>query len=158
MMTVQQFIEACRDRGLNVTYQRILIYRSLTETDRHPTAEEIFTEVKKEYPSISLATVYKTLETLVKHDLISKVNPLHDSARYDGDNALHHHMLCRHCGRVVDIADERLNEIDMPRQDNYRIAGYRILFEGWCDAPACRDMAASLPSPPPEQGMTLCGK
>lgn len=132
---VEQFIEACRQKGLNVTYQRIKIFQSLSEVKSHPTAEEIYKIVKREYPSISLATVYKTLETFAEHNLISKVNFLHDLARYDGDTTPHHHLVCIKCRRIVDVHEEELNGIKIPEsaQNGFHLLGYRIQFEGICN-------------------------
>lgn len=133
MLTVEQFIDACREKGLNVTYQRLLIYKTLMKTKTHPTAEKIYHDVKTEYPSISLATVYKTLETLAEHNLIQKVTPLHDLARYDGDTAPHHHLVCLECRKIVDVYDDYLNQLPLPENSHFNIKGYRIQFEGICE-------------------------
>ncbi len=133
MLTVEQFIDACREKGLNVTYQRLLIFKTLMKTKTHPTAEKIYHDVKTEYPSISLATVYKTLETLAEHNLIQKVTPLHDLARYDGDTAPHHHLVCLECRKIVDVYDDYLNQLPLPENNHFSIKGYRIQFEGICE-------------------------
>ncbi len=159
MLNVQEFIDACRECGLNVTYQRILIYKSLVKTKTHPTAEEIYHEVKAEYPSISLATVYKTLETLAEHDLISKVTPLHDLARYDGDTEQHHHLVCLKCRKIIDIHEEALNNLKVPKETGFKIEGYRIQFEGLCrqcaleDDPNWEETSAKS-----NEDTTFCGK
>ena len=160
MLDVQEFIDACRECGLNVTYQRILIYKSLVKTKTHPTAEEIYHEVKAEYPSISLATVYKTLETLAEHDLISKVTPLHDLARYDGDIEPHHHLVCLRCRKIVDIHEDALNNLQPPGDTGFKIEGYRIQFEGLCSVCAREDDPNWEESSPSanNDGTTFCGK
>jgi len=134
MMSIDQFIEACREVGLNVTYQRIIIYKALLENNNHPSAEDIYHIVRREYPSISLATVYKTLETLAEHHLIAKVTELHDIARYDGDTSPHHHLICIKCKKIIDVYDEDLNKIKLPKDcsDGFCVFGYRIQFEGMC--------------------------
>ncbi len=132
---LEKFIDLCREKGLNVTYQRIKIFESLNQIDTHPTAEEIYQIVKKEYPSISLATVYKTLETFAENDLISKVTPLHDLARYDGNTSPHHHLVCIKCKRIIDVHGEKLNDIKIPKsaKNGFQLLGYRIQFEGICN-------------------------
>ncbi|RMI15400.1 MAG: transcriptional repressor [Calditrichaeota bacterium] len=132
MLTVEEFINTCREKGLNVTYQRVLIYKTLAATKSHPTAEEIYEKVREEYPAISLATVYKTLETLAEHHLIDKVTPLHDLARYDGNPEPHHHLVCVHCRKVVDVDEDPGNDIRLPRHDQFQIYGYRLQYEGIC--------------------------
>ncbi len=156
MRTVEGFIEACREAGLNVTYQRILIYKALRNMRTHPTADEIYKAVQGEYPSISLATVYKTLETLAEHGLLSKVTKLHDLARYDAETEPHHHLICTGCKKVVDVYDEQFNQLPFPRQEDFEVQGYRIQFEG-----LCRECCAKLPAPPSDgdpEKMTFCGK
>lgn len=157
MQNINEFIDACRGKGLNVTYQRLLIYKSLNRVKSHPTAEEIYQEVRKEYPSISLATVYKTLETLAENQLISKVTSLHDLARYDGDTSRHHHLVCLRCRKVVDIHDESLNQLNFADQQGFKVSGYRIQVEG-----ICADCSQSAGAAPSKNGggnnVTFCGK
>ncbi len=157
MLEVQDFIETCRNKGLNVTYQRILIYKSLVKKRSHPTAEEIYHEVKSEYPSISLATVYKTLETLADHELISKVTPLHDLARYDGDTTPHHHLVCLECKKIVDIFDDSLNNLEMPSSNGFLVSGYRIQFEGLCNN-CTRKANLANQGGEEKSKITFCGK
>ncbi|MCB0276685.1 MAG: transcriptional repressor [Calditrichaeota bacterium] len=151
-MSVEIFVEACRRKGLNVTYQRILIFKSLQRLKTHPSAEEIFRDVRNEYPAISLATVYKTLETLSSEGLISVVNPLNDQARYDGNTSDHHHLVCGSCRKVVDIPHEFSPPIRLPEMAGHRVSGYRLLFEGICSD--CR--AEEPPRTAPSE--TFCGK
>ncbi len=134
MLSMDQFIQVCREKGLNVTYQRMIIYKYLMQSKDHPTAEEIYRKVKEEYPSISLATVYKTLETLAEHQVITKVTALHDLARYDADTSPHHHLVCIYCRRVQDIYNEELNKlpIELDKIEDFTVQRYRIEFEGIC--------------------------
>lgn len=152
---VQEFINICRERGLNVTYQRILIYKALSSSRTHPTAEEIFHQVKSEYPAISLATVYKTLETFADHELIGKVTPLHDLARYDADTADHHHLVCLNCRKILDVHHQGLNNLNIPDHQGFNIKGYRIQFEGVCQD--CRDIDAGKEARGGDPA-TFCGK
>ncbi|TFH01344.1 MAG: transcriptional repressor [Calditrichales bacterium] len=132
---MQKIIDACKARGLSVTYQRIAILKSLQERNDHPTAEDIYQEIKKTYPTISLATVYKTLETFARHDIIHKVNRLHDMARYDGNNANHHHMVCVECKKIYDFQSENLNNLELPSSNfgNFKVSSYQVQFEGLCE-------------------------
>jgi Fur family peroxide stress response transcriptional regulator len=134
MSKLDTFINAIRKKGLNVTYQRILIYKHLITNKSHPTADEIYQNIKTEYPSISLATVYKTLETLEGHNLVTKVNSLLDLARFDGDTSLHHHLICMSCKKIVDIYDNRFHNLPFPESNRFKVNGYRIQFEGLCES------------------------
>lgn len=156
-MQVDNFINTLREKGLNVTYQRILIYKYLQTTKNHPTAEEIYQVVKAEYPSISIATVYKTLETLAEHDLIKKVNPMHDLARFDGDTTPHHHLICSECRKIVDIHDERLDALPVPNDNGFQVNGYRVLFEGICQD-CLRKITLKKAADSNGMPVTFCGK
>ena len=123
--------------GQRFTEQRAAVYRFLAGTDSHPTADDVFLQVRSELPGISLATVYKSLETLVGCGLASKLTCGDGCARYDGRTDPHHHVRCLTCGRVSDVPTQE-SESEMrwlqaaPR--GYRVVGYRLLLEGYCDA------------------------
>jgi Fur family peroxide stress response transcriptional regulator len=133
-MNINNFINDCKQQGLNVTYQRIAIYKALMENAEHPTAEDIYNTVKQDYPTISLATVYKSLETLAEHNIISKVTHLHNTVRYDGETDTHHHLICIKCKSILDVYDEKLNGLKIPEKDNngFQILDYKVQFEGIC--------------------------
>ncbi len=67
---VDQMIERCREAGMNVTPQRIAIYRALLDSEDHPTPEMLYRSVSTEMPSLSLATIYKTLDALAAVGLV----------------------------------------------------------------------------------------
>ena len=157
MPTVEEFVQTLRKRGLNVTYQRILIYKHLATTKSHPTAEEIYIQVKSEYPSISIATVHKTLETLAEHNLINKVNAHHDQARFDVVTEPHHHMICVECKKIVDVYNDRLDDLPFPKDNNFKVLGYRIQFEGICKECGL-NQSLDQPSEELEKPLTFCGK
>jgi len=82
---IENFIIQCRELRIKVTPQRIAIYKELSSTGEHPSAEIIYKKIKKYYPNISLTTIYRTLETFEKLGIISVANILHDAARYDAN-------------------------------------------------------------------------
>jgi Fur family peroxide stress response transcriptional regulator len=98
-----EFAARCHRGGLAVTPQRLAIIRALLAAADHPRAETIYAQVRREHPHISLATVHRTLETLCRIGEARKVTALHDSARYDGNTAPHHHVVCLGCRRIRDI-------------------------------------------------------
>lgn len=126
--------EALESSGQRFTEQRAAVYRYLVGTDTHPTADEVFTAVRSSIPDISLATVYKALETLVGCDLALKLTYGDGSARYDGRTDPHHHARCLVCGAVIDVP----GEID-PRAfasvqpcGGFRVEGFRLEVVGRC--------------------------
>ena len=111
---LDEFIEKCRQAGLSVTPQRLAVYKSLIGDKTHPSPETIFIRIKPEFPTISFATVYKTLETFEKNRIISRVTTLHNTVRYDPMTERHHHAICVKCKRVVDVYSSKLDSLPIP--------------------------------------------
>lgn len=134
-----QLREALEARGHRFTEQRAAVYRFLLGAHTHPTADEVFQAVRAEVPGISLATVYKSLETLVECGLSIKLNYSDGSSRYDARTEPHHHARCLSCGRVMDLSgqftDAELKALARELKD-FQITGYRLELTGLC--PSCR--------------------
>jgi Fe2+ or Zn2+ uptake regulation protein len=94
---------ALRERGQRVTPQRLAIARALRDLDRHASAEQVFAEVSRSMPGVSLPTVYATLELLEELGLVRRVVGASGSLRYDPRTDEHHHLVCRRCGAVADV-------------------------------------------------------
>ena len=119
----------------HATEQRAAVYRFLAHTDDHPTADEVFLNVRSDVPGISLATVYKSLETLVGCGLATRLSYSDGSARYDGRMDPHHHTRCLACGRVSDIPGQLPEGYLDDAQDSsgsFRVMGYRLELTGYC--------------------------
>ena len=129
--------EALEATGQRFTEQRAAVYRFLSGTTSHPTADDVFREVRAEVPGISLATVYKSLETLVNCGLAAKLTYGDGSARYDARMDQHHHARCLSCDRVMDIPGRRLGEEleKFARElDGFSVLVYRLELTGFCGA------------------------
>ncbi len=140
--------EALEASGQRFTEQRAAVFRYLALTDVHPTADEVFLAVRQRLPGISLATVYKSLETLVGCGLAVKLTYADDSARYDGRTDPHHHARCVVCSRVLDLAgDISQREIDALSGDasGFTVTGYRVELSGYCS----RCLPTGSPAPAP---------
>jgi Fur family transcriptional regulator, peroxide stress response regulator len=128
--------EALEANGQRFTEQRAAVYRFLHASPEHPTADEVFTTVRHEITDISLATVYKALETLVTCGLAVKLAYGDDSARYDARTDDHYHSRCLGCGTVRDVPGELPASLAEVRAgDGFRVEGYRVEVLGYC--PAC---------------------
>lgn len=133
--TDQRLRQALEASGQRFTEQRAAVFRYLVSTDVHPTADEVFLAVRRELPAISLATVYKSLETLVGCGLAVKLTYADHSARYDGRTDLHHHARCVACGRVSDVGGEIPDaDIDALRREasGFTVTGFRLELTGYC--------------------------
>ncbi|MEZ4417839.1 MAG: transcriptional repressor [Gemmatimonadota bacterium] len=136
-MLEERLRQALSERGQRFTAQRAAVYRCLVSTSTHPTAEDVFLEVRGEISGISLATVYKSLEALVSCGLARKLAPIDGSARYDGDPSPHHHARCLSCGRIVDVADrsaEAAARAAIEAPEGFRVVEARIELSGYCGA------------------------
>jgi Fur family transcriptional regulator, peroxide stress response regulator len=90
--------------GLKLTPQRLAIYRALARQANHPSAEAIYRAVRPSMPSLSLGTVYKTLDSLARAGLVEEVSRLGEMRRYDANLSPHHHLICTSCQRISDVA------------------------------------------------------
>jgi Fur family peroxide stress response transcriptional regulator len=136
------------DSGLRATPQRELVYRSLLEQRDHPTAEEVFARVKTEMPTISLATVYNCLETLVQCRLIRQVNHERSSTRYCPNLRPHAHFHDEQTGEIhdVDLALPLLNELKAALPENFNASSVQITFLGKIEKPAQAQPATTATS------------
>lgn len=129
--------QALEANGQRFTPQRAAVFRFLSSTEVHPSADDVFLAVRRELPGISLATVYKSLETLVGCGLAVKLTYSDGSARYDGRTDPHHHARCLACGKVVDVSG-RLMESDVSglqeQAPGFVVTGYRLELSGYCSA------------------------
>ena len=128
--------QTLESNGQRFTDQRAAVYRFLVSTDTHPTADDVFITVRHDIPDISLATVYKSLETLVGCGLAAKLTYGDGSARYDGRTDPHHHARCLRCGAVADVPGRvELPNVDrVARLDGFAVEGYRLELIGYCQA------------------------
>lgn len=141
---VADFPERCRTSGLHLTPQRQAIYEALAASAAHPSAEQLHAALHERFPSLSLATVYKTLESFTRVGLIGMLNVVHERARYDAETERHHHLVCERCKEVVDVHDATLDALRAPvaRRHGFTIRDHSVHFYGLCAA-----CAGASPSP-----------
>jgi Fur family peroxide stress response transcriptional regulator len=129
------FRDRCRRAGLKVTPQRELIYRTLMETDAHPSAEWVYGRVRETMPNISFDTVNRTLLTLSGIGAAFIVEGSGESRRFDGNLASHQHFKCVRCKRILDFHHEPFDNIVVPEEVKRRFELLRttVYLEGICD-------------------------
>jgi len=126
-----------RRHGLQVTAQRLAVLRAVT-SEPHGTAADIDTAVRKEIGTISLQAVYDALGALADKGIIRRIQPAGSPARYEdrvGDN--HHHLICRSCGRMVDVDCAAGNTPCLAAADDlgYEVDEAEVIYWGRC--PEC---------------------
>lgn len=104
----------CAELGVPVTNQRLAVFTTLAARDDHPTAEQVFDDLRARTPAISKATAYRTLDKLVELGLVVRVNHPRSVGRYDAKTHRHHHLVCEGCGAVADFESPALDEMRLP--------------------------------------------
>ncbi len=128
-----ELTESFRARGLRVTPQRQAIFRILHRSDRHPTAELVFEAARREMPTISLRTVYQTLNDLASMGELQQLRLGPGSARFDPTADPHHHLVCESCGEVVDLHVD-FTDLRVPDGHGlgFRVSSTEVVFRGRC--------------------------
>ena len=104
-------IQALRGRGYKATPQRVAICRFSLSSREHPSVQRIYAEVKEIHPTISLATVYKTLHILTEFGLIQELDFSNGQARFDSYVEPHINLVCLRCGNIRDMEDPAAREM-----------------------------------------------
>jgi len=133
MMEPAKLVEKCRKRGFKITPQRLAIFEALKDNYSHPTAEMLYKEVSRKYPTITLTTVYKTLDMLLKMGEIISLDINPERKHFDPRVETHHHIICEKCKQIMDVF-EIGSEIKPPKeiQDKFIVKGYHVDFVGVC--------------------------
>jgi Fur family transcriptional regulator, stress-responsive regulator len=124
-----------RANGRKITAQRQCIFRALEGDVTHPSAERVHQRVLREMPNVSLKTVYQTLNDLAELGAISVLDVGTGSARFDPNvEHTHHHLVCRSCGKVRDLAADFPGlTVSSRRAQGFVVDSAEIVFRGRCD-------------------------
>jgi len=134
-----------KEKGIKPTYQRLKILEYMSNNlNNHPTVENVYEELLKDIPTLSLTTVYNTLNNFLEQGLVYGVTITGTEVRYDFNTANHHHFLCKECGQIIDI------DIECPYAEGKKniVSGHRIdeihgYFKG-----ICKDCSNSMEKKP----------
>ena len=124
-----------KEKKLKLTPQRLAVYQYLMGTKEHPSAEAIYKALQPVYPTMSLATVYKALKTLVDVELVQEINVGEGNFRYDATVNDHAHIQCLKCGRVDDLEVDSFPNLNQIAAENskYEIKWNKLFFYGVCE-------------------------
>ena len=129
-----------RSLGIKLTPQRIAIFNYLNGNKSHPSADDIFNAVKKDFPTMSFATVYNTMDALKSKGAVRELTIESGKKRYDPDCSQHHHLICVNCKSVIDIFKEFKLSLSSNITDGFDIKGTHIEFYGLCKS--CKKSSA----------------
>jgi Fur family peroxide stress response transcriptional regulator len=153
MQTIEELLRA---KKIKVTPQRMAVYAVLKQTKEHPNVETIYKKLKPDYPAISLATVYKTVDILQKNGLIQELNVGDGSLRFDANTRLHAHVYCKSCGRVADVENFSFEQLqnqqireNIAAETGFHVSAVQLYFYGLCSH--CRQKGSPAATAPDTQ-------
>jgi Fur family peroxide stress response transcriptional regulator len=137
---MEAFRDACSRAGIKITPQRTEIFRELARTEEHPDADTILQRVRRRMSNVSLDTVYRALSLLEELGLVTRVDVLHDRARFDANSERHHHFVCVECGLVRDFVKQEWDQCDVPEEVKSMgtVQSMHVQLRGVCAACAKR--------------------
>lgn len=118
-----------------MTPQRLAVYRALAEDVSHPSADALYGRLRPVMPSLSLATVYRILESLAQEGFVRRVGTDDGAARFDANVGTHQHLVCRACDSISDVHSVELASVAVPPRlgDGFRAETLDIRVVGLCD-------------------------
>ena len=131
----EHMVSKLKEKGHRITPQRLAILRMLAESNGHPSAEDIFQRVQVNFPTTSLATVYKTIAVMKELGEVLELEFSSDHNRYDGHKPYPHpHLICVRCKKIVDPELNTLEDMtqELVSDTGYKILGHRLDFYGIC--------------------------
>ncbi len=132
-------IQKLRENDYRITPQRLAILKILAVSENHPSVEKVYEKVKKNFPTTSLATVYKNIAMLKEINEVLELGFGDGSNRYDGNKPYPHpHVVCTECKKIIDpdlVALEDMTR-ELTRETGFKIVNHRLDFFGIC--PDCQ--------------------
>ncbi|MDH5401354.1 MAG: transcriptional repressor [Candidatus Heimdallarchaeota archaeon] len=124
----EELIVLLQEKGFKVTPQRLVIYRYLVNNDSHPSADIIYSDIKKTLPTISQGTVYKTLSMLTELGIIRELKIGNGHSRYDSNTDLHINLICPDCNNITDYQSSEMESFwdNLSRDIGGEIVGQRF--------------------------------
>ncbi len=134
---VEELKKIVKQKGLKYTEQREIVLKILINVSEHLTAEEVYNEIKKQYPhsNIGIATVYRALSFLEEVDLIASIAFGSDGKKYESSGKSHHdHLICTKCGKIVEFLDEEIErrQEKVAKENNFKITSHSMQLYGIC--------------------------
>lgn len=125
MENIELLLEALKKEGLRFTEQRKSIWDEITSSDDHREAEDIFLSLRKKNINVSRATVYRTIDVLVKNNLVRKLDIGDAPSKYENkiDSHHHDHMICLETGDIIEFYNEKLENLqdEIAKKHGYKV-------------------------------------
>lgn len=137
---IDELVGRLKESGCRITPQRMAILDILFSSPDHPTADQVYEQVRQDFPMTSLATVYKTINLLKDMGELLELDINDSGKHYDGSNPHPHpHLVCTQCNAIIDLEDYTLEETmqEAQNQHGYQILSHRMVIFGVC--PECQE-------------------
>ena len=134
-----EMMKKLKTKGCRLTPQRLAVVKILAASEEHLSADKIYERVKPDFPSTSLATIYKTVTLLKKMGEVMELGFVDDSNRFDGTRPYPHpHLICIQCKKILDPDIPTLSELpeELAKRTGYHLVNHRLDFFGIC--PQCQ--------------------
>jgi Fur family peroxide stress response transcriptional regulator len=138
---INQMVQKLRERGCRITPQRLAVLKILAVSEGHPSVEQIYEQVKPDFPTTSLATVYKTVSLSKELGEVLELGFSDGRNRYDGNKPYPHpHVVCIQCKKIIDPDLSSLADVadELAQETGFRIVNHRLDFFGIC--PDCQNI------------------
>ncbi|WP_338472158.1 Fur family transcriptional regulator [Niallia sp. XMNu-256] len=131
---MEKIIEILKKENIRITPQRLEMISILKGTKEHFTAEDIYQKLIKQFPSVSIATVYNNLKLFVKLGLVNELQFGEGLSKFEWIDKEHYHIICTSCGEIEDFHYPQLKEVESFAQDlsKFKIKDHHLLFYGLC--------------------------
>ncbi len=133
-MRMEHLERVCRERGLPLTVQRRAVFQVMLDREDHPTADQVYVEIRARLPGVSRASVYRILEMLVGAGMVTKVCHPGSAARFDAEMRPHHHLVCVSCEHIIDVEAPDAGAVPVPDVGlrGFQINDCQVQFRGTC--------------------------
>jgi len=141
---LQDALDTLKTTGVRITPQRHAILEYLISSEAHPTADEIYKALEQDFPSMSVATVYNNLRVFRNAGLIKELTYGDSSSRFDFVTHDHYHIICEHCGKIVDFHHPGLEEVEhfASHVTGFKVSTHRLEVYGTC--PSCAEGSGTV--------------
>jgi Fur family peroxide stress response transcriptional regulator len=132
---IDQMLSKLKDHDFRITPQRLAVLKVLVASEGHPSVEQIYEQVKRRFPTTSLATIYKTVTLLKELNEVLELGFPEGSNRYDGHRPYPHpHLICTKCKKIIDPDLSSLEDLEkeVTKETGFQITTHRVDFFGLC--------------------------
>jgi len=132
---LDQMLAKLKDHDFRITPQRLAVLKVLAASEGHPSVERIYESVRSQFPTTSIATIYKTVALLKQENEVIEISFPDGSNRYDGNKPYPHpHLICTRCKKIIDPDLSSLEDLarEVTKETGFHITTHRVDFFGVC--------------------------